>query len=202
MLLLRLLLPKLPLLKLLQRHKCAAVMAKADTINIDTLFAVARVAKSYHTDGEVVIKITSPFFDAVKRKDPLFIFFNGLPVPFFIVGFVRRGNSGAIVKFSTVRDFAHSEELVGKDLYADSLRLPKGVQKELAAESFQKAVVGYRLFDENNRYIGDITDYIEYPNNSCIEVRNTLLPFNEELIIDVDIEGRTITMQIPAGLLQ
>lgn len=177
-------------------------MTRADIINIDTLFIVARVAKSYHTDGEVVIKITSPFFDYLKKKDPLFILFNGLPVPFFITEINKRGNSGAVVRFSTVRDFEHSEELVGKDIYMDSLNLPKGVQKELAAENLQKTIIGFRLFDEEKRYIGEITDYIEYPNNSCIEVCGTLLPLHEDLITDVDIEGRTITMKIPAGLLQ
>ena len=166
-------------------------MTKADIINLDTLFIVARVAKSYHTDGEVVIKITSPFFDFVKKKDPLFIFFNGLPVPFFITEIAKRGNSGAIVRLSTVRDFAHSEELVGKDIYIDSLRLPQKAQRELAAENLHK----------NNSYVGEITDYIEYPNNSCIEVCGTLLPLHEELIVDIDIEGGTIGMRIPAGLL-
>ena len=176
-------------------------MTKADIINLDTLFIVARVAKSYHTDGEVVVKITSPFFDFIKKKDPLFVFFNGLPVPFFVSEIIKRGNSGAIVRFSTVRDLAHSEELVGKDIYIDYLRLPKKAQRELAAENFEKTIIGFKLYDEDNRYVGDITDYIEYPNNSCIEVHNTLLPFHEELILEVDMEKRTIVMKIPAGLL-
>ena len=192
---------RLPLLKHLQKHKCAQAMTKADIINLDTLFIVARVAKSYHTDGEVVIKITSPFFDSIKKKDPLFIFFSGLPVPFFITEIAKRGNSGAIVRLSTVRDFALSEELVGKDIYIDSLRLPKKAQRELAAENLHKTIVGFKLFDENNNYVGEITDYIEYPNNSCIEVCGTLLPLHEELIVDIDIECGTIGMRIPAGLL-
>ncbi len=53
--------------------------------------------------------------------------------------------------------------------------------------------------------IGEITDYIDIPNNPCIEVDTkngtAMIPFHEDLIISVDPENQEIIMTIPEGLI-
>ena len=176
-------------------------MENNSIINKESLFSIARIAKSYHTNGEVVIRITSPFFYDYSLKNPVFLLFNGLPVPFFITECTKRGNNGAIIKFSTINDFYHSEELLNKEIYINTLSLPNKLQKELVAEGFQSSIIGFTLYNQDNKKIGQITDYIEYPNNSCIEVNNTLLPLHEDLILSINIKEKTIRMQVPEGLL-
>ena len=53
--------------------------------------------------------------------------------------------------------------------------------------------------------VGEITDFIDIPNNPCIEVETengaVMLPLHQDLILSVDPENQEIIMQIPAGLL-
>ena len=53
--------------------------------------------------------------------------------------------------------------------------------------------------------VGEITDFIDIPNNPCIEVDTkngaVMIPLHEDLILSVDPENLEIVMQIPAGLL-
>ena len=53
--------------------------------------------------------------------------------------------------------------------------------------------------------VGEITDFIDIPNNPCIEVEPengaVMLPLHQDLILSVDPENQEIIMQIPAGLL-
>ena len=53
--------------------------------------------------------------------------------------------------------------------------------------------------------VGEITDFVDIPNNPCIEVETengaVMIPLHEDLILSVDPEYQEIIMQIPAGLL-
>ena len=99
-------------------------MAATETERVNQGFlpspvAIARITKAYGTSGEVAVKLTDYF----NEEKPVFIYFDGLPVPFFIDSYTKRGNNGAIVKFSTVNTYKESLSLVGKDIFisADTL---------------------------------------------------------------------------------
>ena len=53
--------------------------------------------------------------------------------------------------------------------------------------------------------VGEITDFIDIPNNPCIEVETengaVMIPLHEDLILSVDPDYQEIIMQIPAGLI-
>ncbi|MBE6251614.1 MAG: hypothetical protein E7111_08220 [Bacteroidales bacterium] len=53
--------------------------------------------------------------------------------------------------------------------------------------------------------VGQITDFMDIPQNPCIEVETengaVILPLHEDLILSVDPEYQEIIMQIPAGLI-
>jgi ribosomal 30S subunit maturation factor RimM len=53
--------------------------------------------------------------------------------------------------------------------------------------------------------VGEITDFLDIPNNPCIEVETengaVMIPLHEDLILSVDPEYQEIIMQIPAGLI-
>ena len=91
-----------------------------NTADMD-LLPVAQIVKSYDVNGEVVIRMTSSILDDYNfKKEPVYIFFDGLPVPFFISSFKTKGSNGALVKFETINDFSHSEELVKREIFVDS----------------------------------------------------------------------------------
>ena len=222
---------------------------------LDNLQQIAQVLKSNGTDGELVMSFREIAPEDISLNEPVFIVFDGLPVPFFIESFSKRGNSKALVRLTDICSMEDAEELAGKAVYVEEESLP---EMTLEDDGYA-ALIGWLLLtpeipdqvgndgeaveddgetvgndgetvgnDEEavgddgeaveddgktslpattgNLYeVGEITDFIDIPNNPCIEVDTkngaVMIPLHEDLILSVDPENLEIVMQIPAGLL-
>ena len=168
------------------------------------LLPVAQIVKSYDVNGEVVIRLSSGILEDYNfKKEPVFIIFDGLPVPFFITSFKTKGSNGALVKFETINDLSHSEELLKKEILVDSSTIdPDSIDMD-EDQAMAAFLMGFKVKDQNGKLVGEISDYYNYPNNPCIELNGkNLVPFNEELILKLDNKKRVIAMTIPGGLLE
>ena len=183
------------------------------SITLDDLQQIAQVLKSNGTDGELVMSFRDIAPEDINIKEPVFIVFDGLPVPFFIESFTRRGNSKALVRLTDIENQEDVEEIAGKAVYIDSDNLPE-VSFE---EDGYAALIGWMVLtpsedasdeDEDSLTVdevGEITDFIDIPNNPCIEVETkngaVMIPLHEDLILSVDPDSQEIIMQIPEGLI-
>ena len=192
---------------------------------------VAQVLKSNGTDGELVMSFREIAPEDINLSEPVFIIFDGLPVPFFIESFAKRGNSKALVHLTDICSQEDVDEIAGKAVYIEEDSLP---EMSLEEDGYA-ALVGWMVLtpgipdqvgnDENGGNdgndgnggndgndedvdlyeVGEITDFIDIPNNPCIEVETengaVMIPLHEDLILSVDPENLEIIMQIPAGLL-
>ena len=230
MLLLRLLLPRRLLRKLLQlrKHQLKALSNSA-------MLQVAQVLKSNGTDGELVLGFREIAPEDINLQEPVFIIFDGLPVPFYIESFQKRGNTKALVRLTDICSQEDVEEIAGKAVYIEEDCLP---EMSLEEDGFA-ALVGWVLLtpagipdqagddeetagedeemvgedeetvgddEEMELYeVGEITDFIDIPNNPCIEVETengaVMIPLHEDLILSVDPENRELIMEVPEGLL-
>ena len=183
----------------------------SNAVTLDDLHQVAQVLKSNGTDGELVLGFRDIAPDDINLKEPVFIVFDGLPVPFFIESFAKRGNTKALVHLTDICSMEDVEEIAGKAVYILEESLPEASLEE----DGYAALIGWLLLtpadpdannDEMELYeVGEITDFIDIPNNPCIEVETengaVMIPLHEDYILSVDPENLEIIMQIPAGLL-
>ena len=176
---------------------------------------VAQVLKSNGTDGELVLGFREIAPEDINLQEPVFIIFDGLPVPFYIESFTKRGNTKALVRLTDICSQEDVEEIAGKAVYVEDESLP---EMSLEEDGFA-ALVGWTLLtpvgdsstslemteDVEVAEVGEITDFIDIPNNPCIEVETengaVMIPLHEDLILSVDPEYQEIIMQIPAGLI-
>ena len=193
----------------------------------DNLQQVAQVLKSNGTDGELVMGFREIAPEDINLNEPVFIVFDGLPVPFFIESFTKRGNSKALVRLTDICSMEDVEEIAGKAVYIEEDSLPEmsleedgyaalvgwmvltpGIPDQVGND--KAAVVGNdetMVGDDGiDLYeVGEITDFIDIPNNPCIEVETengaVMIPLHEDLILSIDPEYQEIIMQIPAGLI-
>ena len=84
---------------------------------MENLLKIAKASKSDGTDGAVVFSFLSIAPEDLEISEPVFVHFDGLPVPFFIESFSRKGTSKAVVHLNDIRSYEDAEELVGKDIY-------------------------------------------------------------------------------------
>ena len=174
----------------------------------DNLQQIAQVLKSNGTDGELVMGFREIAPEDINLNEPVFIVFDGLPVPFFIESFTKRGNSKALVRLTDICSMEDVEEIAGKAVYIEEGALPEMTLEE----DGYAALIGWMVLtpedasdmDSDIYEVGEITDFIDIPNNPCIEVETengaVMIPLHEDLILSVDPENQEIIMQIPAGL--
>ena len=172
----------------------------------ENLQQIAQVLKSNGTDGELVMGFREIAPEDINLNEPVFIVFDGLPVPFYIESFSKRGNTKALVRLTGICSMEDVEEIAGKAVYIEEGQLP---EMSLEDDGYA-ALVGWMLLtpaeDEDALIeVGEITDFLDIPNNPCIEVETengaVMIPLHEDLILSVDPEYQEIIMQIPAGLI-
>ena len=188
------------------------------------MLQIAQVLKSNGTDGELVLGFREMAPEDINLQEPVFIIFDGLPVPFYIESFTKRGNTKALVRLTDISSMEDVEEIAGKAVYIEDDQAPEMSLEEDGVA----ALVGWMLLTPSEDFstslemtnkevemtedkepalieVGEITDFIDIPNNPCIEVETengaVMIPLHEDLILSVDPENLEIIMQIPAGLL-
>lgn len=157
---------------------------------------VARILKSHGTDGGLLVSFTGIDPEEINLKEPVFVFDDGLPVPYFFLSFKPHGTNRAYVHMTGVRCLRDADALAGKDLYL-----------EAGDEAEEEDFTGWTILDAEGREAGEVVDLEDIPGNPCLVVRTpdgkeALLPLREELLLEVDADARTLTMEIPTGLLQ
>ena len=186
----------------------------------DNLQQIAQVLKSNGTDGELVLGFREIAPEDINLNEPVFIIFDGLPVPFYIESFTKRGNTKALVHLTDICSMEDVEEIAGKAVYIEEDNLP---EMSLEEDGYA-ALIGWTVLtpaaslqignetaddsieDDCELYeVGEITDFLDIPKNPCIEVETEngaiMIPLHEDLILSVDPEYQEIIMQIPAGLI-
>ena len=191
-------------------------------MSINDLQQVAQVLKSNGTDGELVMGFREIAPEDINLKEPVFIYFDGLPVPFFIESFSRRGNTKALVHLTGISSMEDVEEIAGKIVYVAENTLPELTLEEdgyaalvgwivlTPAEDFSTSLEmteDEAEMSEEPEFIevGEITDFVDIPNNPCIEVETengaVMIPLHEDFILAIDPEYKEIVLQIPEGLI-
>ena len=165
----------------------------------DSLLEIARVLKSNGTDGELLVSFRDIDPDDLNLQEPVFIEFDGLPVPFFIDSFRRRGNSRALVRLTDIENFEDAAELEGRRIFSKSGNVGDG-QYEEGDFSFLE---GWALYNDDEK-VGLIGAFNDIPGNPCLEVETekgaVMIPLHEDFILEIDEENDALYMSLPDGL--
>lgn len=166
------------------------------------LIQAARIIKSNGTDGELLMGFKDIMPEDIDIQEPVFIYSDGLPVPFFIEEIIPKGRDKALVRLADIVSFEDAEELAGQAVYVNA-----DDYEDVAAEDDGdfSMLAGWTLCREDGTVAGTITDYEDIPGNPClyVDTKNgqAMIPLHEELILSVDDKRQVLTMSIPDGLL-
>ena len=156
---------------------------------------IGQVLKSNGRDGELLVSFSGIAPEDIDLEEPVFIEFDGLPVPFYFESFSQRGNTRALVRLTGVHNLTDADELAGAVLYAE----------DDLYEDEEEDLTGWTVLDADGTKVGTVSAHEDIPGNPCIWVETghgeCLLPLREELVLDVDEKEKTLRMEIPEGLL-
>lgn len=170
------------------------------------IYPVGRAIKPHGINGEIAASVDGDIDIASLKCIVLDI--DGIFVPFFINSFRARGSEAVLLTIDGVTDENQAASLCNKEIYA--LRSDIGdIDSNTIDEDggfYISDLIGFTLLDEQDNEIGSITGYDDSTANSLLIIEDKdhtvrYIPIADDLIEDIDPENKTISINVPEGLL-
>lgn len=159
--------------------------------------------KTHGVFGELVLEYEPQFEYSIENANRVFVEIDGLLVPFFVMedGFRFKTENSAILTFDGVDSEKYAKRMVGSSVF-----LFKNEIIEMPDEPFESQFENYLLIDEKLGDIGIIEQVDNYSGNIVITVKyrgqELLVPFNEDFLIEIDKNNKTLKLKLPEGLIE
>ncbi len=166
-------------------------------IKQEEVYRIGRLGKAHGVKGEVSFQFDDDVFDRVDA-DYLVLDIDGILVPFFMEEYRFRNDSLCLVKFCDVDTQQRATELTGCDVY-----FPRALTDQTDEMPSLASLIGFTIVDANSKKdIGIISAIDDQTVNMLFELEDgRLIPANDDLVDEIDMEQQQITMNIPEGLL-
>lgn len=168
------------------------------------IFPIGSVTKTHGIHGEIAMTLDQDV-DLAELRCIVFDM-DGIYVPFFVSAVRTRGASAVLVTLDCITDEVQAAEFTGKQLFA----LKEDVDiddNEIDPDNiYLEDLIGFKLIDTDGTEVGIISGYDDSTENTLFTVANTdgddiLIPAVDDLITDIDIEAKILTMNLPSGLI-
>jgi len=162
---------------------------------------IARVAKTQGRHGEVAAELHTDFPEKFAERKKLFALVpDGERRELQLEAFWPH-KGYVVLKFSGVNSITDAEALVGCEI-----QVPREQRAELDAGAYVSDLVGCEVFDRD-RPVGKVKDVQFGAGEAPLLVvaqgsKEILIPFAQEFIAGIDIEGKRVEMKLPAGILE
>ncbi len=169
-----------------------------DMIREEEVYQIGKLGKTHGVKGEISFLFDDDVFDRVDA-DYLILKIDGILVPFFIEEYRFKSDSNALMKFEGIDTQERARELTGTDVY-----FPRSLADSDDGTLTWSVLVGFDIIDaDSGRSVGRIASVDDSTLNIlfCLD-DGRLIPASEDLIIAIDQQARSLTMHIPAGLLE
>jgi 16S rRNA processing protein RimM len=167
----------------------------------ENLIHIGKVAKLHGFDGEALLFSGTDFPKKINKTEWVFLLIDGLPVPFYISSIMPRNDTSAIIKFADINSAEEMEEYVGFDVFIEVAK-----KRKTKTYSYNEDIVGFKVIDKKHGSIGIVKAVINYLDNYLLQVINgnheTLVPYNDNLILKVDSKAKSIVVTLPDGLIE
>ncbi len=168
---------------------------------MEDLLQVGAIAQTHGIRGEVKV---FPMTDDVRRFQKLkeIILDTGREKMTLEIEGVKYFKKFVILKFKGIDNINDIERYKGKALYVTR----ENAVKLGRDEYFIADLIGLAVYDDQDQYLGVLTNVIETGANDVYEVkfedgRQVLFPAIKQCILDVDLENRKMKVHIMDGLL-
>lgn len=171
-------------------------------IRRDNVYKIGKLGKPHGVKGEITFAITDDVFDRVDA-DYLVLDIDGILVPFYLEEYRFKNDDNVLVKFEDIDTQEQVRAYTGCEVY-----FPRHLSDSDEENMSWAEIIGFQLVDAvSGRVVGTIYHVDDSTLNLLFEITSPegealLIPANNDLIEEVDIEKKMIRMAIPEGLLE
>jgi len=160
---------------------------------------VGRLNKSFGIKGMIKVLPEQAFRSDLQRSDVWFIQRGAEVVPYFVESIDQEHHF--LVKFEDINSPEQAKDITGCPILLRNQDV--SIDAEVQDQGLDK-LVGFTV-TENQTLLGTISRIEEYPQQLMAFVSykegEIMVPLTTEFILDINIDTRVITMNLPAGLV-
>ncbi len=170
----------------------------------ETLIKVGATQNTHALKGELKVFIEEEFEDDFLNIETVFLTIAGKNVPYFIES-VRGGNA-MIVKFEDVDSIEAAAKIAKKPILLRASDMIPEEEREYESVDSYGYLEGYLMVDKTIGQLAVIEEVIEMPQQEMAFIQylnqERLVPLNDRFIVSVDDKTKTVTVDLPEGLLE
>jgi len=166
-------------------------------------YSVGRIVNTHGIKGELKIVPLTDFPEKRFLQGEVVYLFednNNYPIELRISS-MRNHKNMLIIKFNGYDNINEVEKWKGKMLHVSEIQLHELEE----GEYYYHQIIGAKVVTTENESIGNVIDVLSYPANDVWLIKDTngnelLIPVVDEIIKDVDIANKLITIKWMEGL--
>jgi 16S rRNA processing protein RimM len=160
------------------------------------------ITRSHGTKGSVLLRLRNIKPEDIKKRESVFVDVDGLLVPFFIDEFKTATNDSVILKFGNIDSETEARSFAGSEVFIS----PHQIKISRKSKAEINSLKGYTVIDKKLGFIGKAGEMAGISNNPLIEIVHGggkwLLPFHEDIILEINVQKREILIEAPEGLFE
>ena len=169
---------------------------------MEDILSVGIITTAHGVHGEVKVFPTTDDVRRFKKCKTLLVEHKNELVERKVEG-VKFFKQFVIMKLEGISDMDQALTYKNNTLYVrrkDAVKLNKD-------EYFITDLYGLKVYDEEKKYLGEITDVLQTGANDVYEITTEddnkhLIPAIKQCVLDVDMENRTMTIHVMEGLFE
>ena len=170
-------------------------------LNKENLIFLGTLLKPHGIHGDMILKLNNLHPDNLPEIKSIFIEIEGLIIPFFISQYTDINESSILVGLDDIKSNEEAKKLIGCKIYItkDILDIPDNLHLK------SPDLIGYVVIDRKHGNLGKITDFLNITDNPLFKVtgkgKELMIPAHSDIILKIDNKKKTVTTEVPEGLL-
>jgi len=166
-------------------------------------FKLGKIVAAHGLKGELVLQHELGKKTDLKKLPALFL---ELKKDSFVPYFIRKAKGTtekeSLLLLEEIDTREKAQQLVGKLCW-----LPEEQFKQYADKQAPASLLGYQIVEEEGsiKILGTIEEVIEQPQQLLCRIllkgKEVLIPLNESTLLAIDHQAKTVSVQLPEGLL-
>jgi 16S rRNA processing protein RimM len=165
----------------------------------EPFYQIGKVKKSFGNYGAVMLELDEAFDDLIEGLEHIFIPQEGANIPFFITEISY--HHSPVLKLEEVDSPEVATKLANRPVFITGSQIPDDFEHAI---NTKRPLEGYMVYN-GATFLGPLEEIMEYPSQLMASIKfgekSILIPFVEEFIVKIDDRHKTLTMNLPDGLL-
>lgn len=163
------------------------------------LKVLGTISRSHGLKGAFKVNVYAKGVPELEEGEPVFIRLQGGPVPFFVEECSMSSAEKMVLKVEDVNSLEAADKLAGSEILLEASRFDD------SAPDTSEELLGFTVNDAEKGNIGTVSGFMDSPQHPILEVafedKTILIPWVEEIIKEVEVEKKVVSIEAPDGLI-